>query len=112
VIQLMLALLVLVRLRIACVVRGALRCIGFVLRTLERSLLVALLRARRAFLPVERKLFLANIGLHRAHLVTRLVDTVVHEKLAITVMYGDCIVIIVLRAAVVQDRLPCIETVT
>ncbi len=104
-IQLMLALLVFERLGVVCLVRRALRGVGLVLRPLDGGLLVTLLCVRVALFLVQRKLFLTDIGLHRAHLVTRLVETVVHKKLAITVMFGDCIVVVVLFAAAIQDIL-------
>lgn len=110
-IQLMLALLVREGLLIAGVSRCALRRIGRVLCTLDGSLLVALLRTLGALFLVQRKLFLADVRLHRAHAVAGLVEAVVHKEPAIAVMLRDGIVVVVQLTALIQGVLSRIETV-
>ncbi|MEA3082846.1 MAG: hypothetical protein QOC89_543 [Paraburkholderia sp.] len=108
-VELMLALLFFVGLRVARVVGGALRRARFVLRAFERGLLVTLAGALDTLFAVERKLFLANVGLHGAHAVARLVQTVVDEELTVAIVFGDAVTVAVFLAALIQDFLPCVE---
>ena len=108
-IELVLTLLVFVGLRVARVVGGALRRARFILCAFERRLLVTLAGALDTLFAVERELFLANVGLHRAHAVARLVQTVVDEELAVAIVFGDRVTVIVLLGALIQHFLPRVE---
>ena len=108
-IDLMLTLFVFVRLRVTCVVGGTLRRARFVLRAFERRLLVALAGALRALFAIERELLLANVCLHYAHAVARLAKTVIHQELAVAIVFGDGVTVVVFLSALVQDFLPRVE---
>ena len=108
-VELVLALLVFVGLGVTRVVSGALRCAGFVLCAFERCLLVTLAGALDALFAVERELFLANIGLHRAHAVARLVQTVVDKELTVAIVFGDPVPVVVFLSTLIEDFLPRFE---
>lgn len=104
-IELVLTLLVLERLRALRLVRGPLRCVRLVARALQGGLLVAAARVVGALLFVELQLFLADVRLHHAHRVARLAQTVIHEERVVAVVLRHAIAIVVLRRAPVEHLL-------
>ena len=110
-VQLMLTLLVVVRLCVACVLRSASRCVRLVLRALDRGLFVALTRVFDALFVVKRELLLADIGSDDAHVVTRRIQAMIDEKLAITVVLGDGVTVVVVCRAGIERLLARFEIV-
>lgn len=108
-VELVLALLVFVGLGVTRVVSGTLRRAGFVLGAFERCLLVTLAGALDTLLAVERELFLANVSLHEAHAVARLVQTVVDKELTVAIVLGDRVTVVVFLRALIKDFLPRVE---
>ena len=75
----------------------------FVLRALDRGLLVALLaRVARAARRRARVVPCESAACTAAHAVARLVQTVIHEELAVAVVLRDAVTVVVLLGALVQ----------
>ena len=110
-IDLMLTLLVLVSLRVTRILSGTLRRARLILRAFERRLLVTLTRALRALFAVECELLLANVGLHHAHAIACLAETIIHQKFAVAVVFRDRVAVVVFLSALVQDLLARVECV-
>ncbi|WP_415749385.1 hypothetical protein [Caballeronia sp. J97] len=104
-----LTLLVLVSLLTLLLVRRPLRRFRFVLRPLDRRLLVALLRALGALLVIERELFLADLLARLAQFVARVVETVIHEELAVAVVFFHAVAVIIFLGAPVEHLLTLCE---
>ena len=108
-VQLMLTLFLFISLGVARVFGGALRRARFLLRALELRLLVTFAGTLRALFAVERELFLADLRLHRAHLIACLVQAVIDEERAVAIMLGDAVAVVVFVAALVEHLLPRVE---
>lgn len=108
-IELVLALLFFVSLSVARVFGSTLRRARLFLRALERCLLVTPARALGALFAVQRELLLANLCLHRAHLIVRLVQTVIDEERAVAVVFGNAVAIVIFLGALIEHLLPRVE---